>query len=382
MLVLAYNLLMRSVIGSMYRRILKPILFLFDPESVHTAFIKMGELLGSFPLSQSLINSTFTFRHPSLLQKINGITFENPVGLSAGFDKDAHTVNILPDVGFGFAQIGSITALPYEGNPKPRLYRLPLSQGIVVYFGLKNIGVKKIIEKFKQNYVSPRIPISISVAKTNCDATANESAGMEDYIETLTQLRNQNVGDIYTINISCPNTFGGEPFTTPEKLERLLLKVDELKITKPIWIKMPISISADEFDSLTKVATRHNVQGLVIGNLQKDQTDKSIIEPIPSTMKGGVSGKPTWELSNQHISRTYKKYGNTFIIIGVGGIFSAEDAYEKIKRGATLVQLITGMIFMGPQLIGEINEGLYKLLQKEGYSNISQAVGAHHKTNS
>lgn len=325
-----------------------------------------------------MTRAAFSYQNPKLSQTLNGISFKNPVGLSAGFDKDANLIDIIPDVGFGFMSIGSVTLHPYEGNPQPRLYRLIKSKGLVVYYGLKNIGVDKIISKLKAQHNSG-FPLLISIAKTNSRETCTTEEGIEDYYQCLKRILESGIGEIYEINISCPNTFGGEPYTTPERLEGLLARIYQLKLAKPLFIKMPINLKWGEFRQLLLVAIKHRVDGVIIGNLNKDHNSPAVKDEIPQNIKGGISGKPTWELSNDLISKTYEQFGKDLVIVGVGGIFSAEDAYEKIKRGATLLQLITGMIYQGPQLIGEINKGLQKLLEKDGYTNISEAVGAYHR---
>ncbi len=363
-----------TIIKFLYKHLLKRFFFLFDPEFIHDRMSSAGTLLGRFRILRFLTFKTFSFNNSALEQNILGVKFVNPVGLSAGFDKNAKLVNILPSLGFGHFELGSITLNAYEGNPKPRLYRLKKSKALVVYYGLKNEGVKAIVARIKKSLASSSA-MGISVAKTNSTTTSTEEGGILDYFECLKYVQENNVGDYYTINISCPNTFGGEPFTTETTLEHLLSKVDELKISKPVFVKMPINLDLEEYDKLVKVCLSHNISGVVIGNLNKDKNSELIKDPIPENVKGGISGKPTYELSNKLIAYTYKNYGTKLKIVGVGGIFSAEDAYEKIKLGASLLQLITGMIFEGPQLIGEINRGLVKLLKKDGFKNISEAVG-------
>ena len=366
-----------SLIALLYQNLAKPLFFLFDPEFIHDSISSSGKFLGKSELGRNFTRSLFHFSHPSLKQKVAGVTFNNPVGLSAGFDKDANLMQILPNVGFGFMEVGTVTHNPYEGNSKPRLYRLKKSKGLVVYYGLKNLGVEKIVEKLKK---SPRnFPIILSVGKTNCAETSTDKAGVNDYKDCLSYADAHNAGDIYDINISCPNTFGGEPFTTAEKLDVLLKKLRTVKTKKPMFIKMPINVPWEEFKKMLDVAVKYRITGVIIGNLNKDHKDKNVFDEIPRHVKGGISGRPTWRLSNELISKTYQEYGDKLIIIGVGGIFSAEDAYEKIKRGATLVQLITGMIFQGPQLIGEINRGIADKLQRDGYKNVSEAVGSYYK---
>jgi len=347
-----------------------------DPEFVHDNFTRFGKLLGSSEYARKLTRASFYYKNSMLNQTIAGIKFSNPIGLSAGFDKDANLVSILPEVGFGYSQVGTVTYEAYEGNPKPRLYRLPKSKALVVYYGLKNIGVKKIAKKLKRLPKNKNFPISISVGKTNCKRTATVEAGIEDYYDCYKYLVEENIGDFYTINISCPNTFGGEPFTTPKELDMLLGQLRKVKNKKPMFLKMPIVLSWKEFEKLLKIAIKYKVDGVIIGNLNKDHKHSTIKDAIPNGIKGGISGRPTWKLSNDLIANTYKNYGDKLTIVGVGGIFNAQDAYEKIKLGSSLIQLITGMIYEGPQLIGEINEGLVELMERDGYSNISEAVGA------
>jgi len=184
----------RKIIGATYRNVLKPLLFRQDPEKVHDRFTSTGQLLGKTKLTQFLTRKSFAYKSPKLEQTLNGIHFKNPVGLSAGFDKDANLMSILDDVGFGYMQIGSITAKPYEGNPGTRLYRLPKSKGLVIYYGLKNDGADKIIEKI-QTSKEPDFPISISIAKTNCDSTGNTKGGLPGYYEWFEKLEKAQIGD-------------------------------------------------------------------------------------------------------------------------------------------------------------------------------------------
>jgi dihydroorotate dehydrogenase len=362
------------VLSPFYKHLIKPIFFKFDPELVHDRVTNLGQLLGSNFVTRGLISKLFAYQNPVLTQKYYGLTWPNPVGLGAGFDKDANLIQVLPSVGFGFAEIGSVTWEAYAGNPQPRLFRLPKSQALVVYYGLKNLGVHKIVERIK-TYLHSNMVVGVSIAKTNCSRTNTDAAGVEDYFLTLQYLIEQNVGDYYTINVSCPNTFGGEPFTTAARLEMLLAKLSQLEVTKPVFVKLPINLPIAQFDELLQIAVKYKLTGVVIGNLNKERSSQWIKDLLPDNIKGGISGKPTWELSNQLIAYTYKHYGDKLKIIGLGGIFSAADAYTKIKLGASLVQLVTGLIYQGPQLIGQINKELVQLLQRDGYSNISQAIG-------
>lgn len=360
---------------SLYTKILKPIFFKFDPELVHNFILRIGRYLGKHAFARRLCRHWFYIVNPALHQTLHGINFSNPIGLSAGFDKDGDLVDILPAFSFGFTEVGTVTHKPYTGNPKPRLMRLKQSKGIVVWYGLKNIGAKKIMMKLARRQTHD-IPISISIGKTNQPYTKDLDAGIKDYVDGLIDVMDSGQGDFYTINISCPNTFGGETFTTPERLHKLLSAWFNVRPDKPTFIKMPINPTWDDFKQLLEVITQFPIAGVVIGNLNKDRSDKAIIDHIPDTMKGSVSGLPTKKLCNNLIKHTYASYGNRLTIIGVGGIFTAEDAYEKIKLGASLVQLITGMIFEGPGVIKKINQGLVKLMQADGYTTISEAIGS------
>lgn len=374
------------VINWKYRLVIRPILFRFNPEDVHDWFVSIGHYLGATTLSRWLTKLCLYYKNSSLQQKILGIKFENPIGLAAGFDKNGQMINIMPSVGFGFTEIGSITARPCTGNPKPRLWRLPKSKSLIVYYGLKNEGVEKVCQRLdiaQPGIAQPTIPLGISIAKTNDEKTVNNDDAIADYFFTYKTLINKNIGDYYTINISCPNTFGGEPFTEIEQLEKLLATLHTFNNNKPLFLKMPPDISNKQLDDIIDVAQKYNIAGFVCTNLTKDRTlpnFQNLIKDDLPTNKGGLSGKVLENLANEQISYIYSKIrhlprSQQPVIIGCGGVSSAEDAYAKIKAGASLVQLITGMIFEGPQLISEINQGLVRLLQKDGYKNIGEAIG-------
>ncbi len=357
-----------------YKNIFKRIFFLFDPESVHNAMIHFGHFLGSNIFTRGITAFFFTFSAKSLEQEICGIKFKNPVGLAAGFDKDAEMVDIMPSVGFGFEEIGSITGEKCEGNARPRLWRLKKSHALVVYFGLKSEGCVQVAGRLSTKKF--RIPIGVSIAKTNCAETVEVDDGVADYVKAYRHL--ECFGHYVTINISCPNAFGGQPFSDPTRLDKLLGEIKKHQTQKPIFIKMPPDLKENEIDEILKVVSNYKIAGFVCTNLTKDRNNKIMMAKVVEVdlpEHGGISGKPVEDLSNNLIAYLYKKTAGKYVIIGCGGIFSAEDAYKKIKLGASLVQLITGMIFEGPQLINQINVGLVKLLKKDGFKSLSEAVG-------
>ncbi len=354
-----------SIIGWLYRSILKPVFFLFDPERIHDRMILTGKILGSNPITRGLTGLMFGYQNPMLEQNLAGIKFKNPVGLAAGFDKEAHIGAILPGVGFGFEEAGSITALPFEGNPRPWMWRLPEYKALRVNYGLKSSGapnVHKFLLGKKFDFA-----LGLSLAKTNSKATSEVPAGIEDYFISYKIF--QDIGDYFTINISCPNTCEASPiFAQPENFDLLLAKLFSISKSKPVFVKLSPDLEEGQLTGILEIGNKYPLDGFICTNLTKNNV-------FNHEGNGGFSGKAVEELSNQMLSKVYRFYGGKKIIIGCGGVFSAEDAYKKIKLGASLIQLITGMIYEGPQLIGEINRGLVKLLKKDGYKNISEAVG-------
>ena len=354
----------------LYKAVFKPIFFRIDPETIHDGMIKIGRFLGSNSFTRAAVAFFFSYSNKCLEQIILGIKFPNPVGLAAGFDKDAVLTELLPSVGFGFAEVGSVTGEPCLGNPKPRLWRLTKSKALVVYFGLKNNGCEEISRRLRSKTFS--IPIGVNIAKTNSPKTVELEAGIEDYAKAFEQFTG--IGSYFTINISCPNAFGGQPFNSPDRLEKLLTTLGQITTKKPIFLKLSPDLAEKEIDQIIEVAARHKIAGFICSNVTENRENKKIVEKqIPK--KGGISGKPVEDLTNDLIRYVYQKTGGRFVIIGCGGVFSAEDAYKKIRLGASLVELLTGMIYEGPQVISEINQGLVRLLQKDGFKNISDAVG-------
>ena len=371
-------ILISKLSGGIYRHIAKPILFRVSPDKVHEQMVKASSKVQSVPALRGLLRHSWAYQNPDYLsQNLFGVDFQNPLGLSAGLDKNFQIVGVVSSIGFGQMEGGSITFKSCDGNPKPWFHRLPKSKSIVVHAGLPNKGARDIlnrIEKYHSKHVGD-MRINVSVAYTNDDSTRLEKDAIADYVESLKLVKQSNAVDLVTLNISCPNTCGGEPFTTPAKLDRLLTAVDKVKLKCPLFVKMPSDKTDAEFEKLLDVVLKHNVQGLTIANLLKDRSQANLSEHLPDHIPGHLSGKPTKNRSNQLIKLAYRKCGDKLIISGVGGVSSAEDAYEKIRSGASLVQMITGLMFEGPQIVGQINRGLVKLLKKDGFSNISEAIG-------
>jgi len=336
-----------------YTKVLRPIFFQCNPEFMHDFMVFFGRLFGTQAPVRSLLRSVWGYRGPDISKTVDGIRYERPVLLSAGFDCDGELGQILPSISFGGEEVGSVTARACAGNPKPRLTRLVRNKSIVVYKGLKNDGADIIAERLAKKK-APGFIVGISIAQTNDERVCDAEEGLKDYHATFKKMNEKGAGDYYTINISCPNTFGGETFTTPELLTRLLEKLATVPCSKPRYVKMPINLEWSDFKKLLEIIDRFGYNGVVIGNLNKKYSLIDFPEDAPREWRGGLSGKTCFELSNELIRKTRAAYGKRFTIIGVGGIFSPEDALVKFRAGADLVQLITGIIFEGPGLIGRI----------------------------
>ncbi len=339
-----------------YKHVLKPIFFLFDPEFVHEVMVFSGELLGRFWLGRKLVSLVWGYRGPDVSKVVDGVRYERPVLLSAGFDYNGRLTQILPSINFGGEEVGSVTARPCEGNAKPRLTRLPRNKSIVVYKGLRNRGVDALIRLLSVKKRVPGFVVGISIAQTNDPSVKNEDDALQDYLTSFRKLNESDAGDYYTINLSCPNAYGGETFASPRLLQKMIDALQTIPTKRPVYFKMPINLPWEEFDALLRIIDKSPYQGVVIGNLNKKYEMLEHPEDAPAQFRGGLSGKPCFALSNDLIAKTRAAYGSRFTIIGVGGIFSGEEALAKFRAGADLVQLITGMIFEGPGLVGEISE--------------------------
>ncbi|MHB8860298.1 MAG: dihydroorotate dehydrogenase [Minisyncoccota bacterium] len=340
---------------SFYRSVLKPVLFRLNPETVHDAFIALGEFAGRFTSLRVIFARVYGYRGADISKTVDGITYRTPVLLSAGFDPNGRLTQILPSLSFGGEEIGSTTAQYCEGNPRPRFTRLVRNKSIVVHKGLRNLGVDVLIAKLQR---TPRIPgfvLGISIARTNEPAaSADVEAGIRDYAESFEKLVSAGIGDYYTINISCPNAYTGETFIEPALLARLLPRLRETPCEKPVYLKMPINIPWEQFAELLAIADENEAQGVIIGNLNKDYSHLKHPEDAPAEYRGGLSGSPCFKLSNELIRKTREAYGARFTIIGSGGILTPDDAMAKFAAGADLVQVISGMIFEGPGLMKAI----------------------------
>ena len=373
----------------MYKYVIKPLLFLLTPDFTHKLIVFCGRVAQALPPVRWGIRKSWGFQDNSLQQEVSGITFRNPIGLSAGFDKNIQLLSLMEDIGFGFASGGSVTLEPRKGNRRPWFHRLPRTKSVVVFAGMPNKGLRKIRNYIERNTRRSSNAVSVISVAVIANKTTIEQAGgypaeqaiINDVKKATEYIIHNKLASVVEINISCPNA-GKEPFIEAESLDALLTTLDIVPPDVPFWVKMPHLYDIKQFDALLGVIVRHNIQGVTVANLIKDRSKINIKDSLTDEIRGGLSGAPTREHSLELIRHAYKKYGDRLTIIGVGGVFSAEDAYAKIKAGASLVGLITGLFFEGPQLVGRINRGLAELLKKDGFSHISEAVGADFRSRS
>ncbi len=363
------NLLLRVL----YRAV-RPLIFLMDPEDAHYMFKRVGVLLGSTALTQKLVALFFDYNHSALKIEVDGVQYRNPVGLSAGFDKDGELTKIYPSIGFGLAELGSFTGEVCPGNPGKRLFRMVKSKSILVWYGLNNQGAEKISSRL-QGVNFGRLKVGINAAKSNITPKFDLQESIEDYTKTMSFFKD--IGDYYTINISCPNTQDGEPFVDPKNLDALLTAVNEFRVEgRPIYVKLAADLELSEIDIIVDKCIEHKMDGVVLTNLAKPAFNQEYVKEELPYHKGAMSGLPLQRISTNLIRHVYRRTRGELTIIGVGGVFSAKDAYEKITSGASLLHMISTMIFDGPQNINEINRGLVRLLEADGFSSIEEAVGS------
>ncbi|NOH62169.1 quinone-dependent dihydroorotate dehydrogenase [Vibrio sp. RE88] len=365
---------LRNLLLRVLYRIARPLIFLMDPEDAHYMFKKVGVFMGSNLLTRGLTGLLFDYNHASLKTKVDGIEYRNPVGLSAGFDKDGELTKIYPSIGFGLAELGSFTGEVCPGNPGKRLFRMVKSKSILVWYGLNNQGAEKISSRLQGTNFG-RLKVGINAAKSNITPEFDLQESIEDYTKTMSLFKD--IGDYYTINISCPNTQDGEPFVDPSNLDALLIAVNEYRVEgRPIYVKLAADLELEEINTIVDKCVEHNIDGVVLTNLAKPAFNQEYVKEELPYHKGAMSGLPLQRISTNVIRHVYRRTRGELTIIGVGGVFTAKDAYEKITSGASLLHMITTMIFDGPQNINEINRGLVKLLKADGFNSIEEAVGS------
>lgn len=338
----------------MYKTLIRPILFLFDPEKVHYFTFSVIKFLHKIPFVPGVIRSMYQVNDKRLERNLFGITFKNPVGLAAGFDKNAVIYNELANFGFGFIEIGTVTPKGQVGNPKKRLFRLKDDQGIINRMGFNNEGIAPAIENLKKN--KGKVIIGGNLGKNTATKPENYT---EDYCEVFKALHPY--VDYFVLNVSCPNVGSHAKLNDKDYLIELISTVQELNTKetkqKPILLKIAPDLNNTQLDEIIELVAETKIDGVIASNTSTTRDNlKASKERLVEIGNGGVSGQPIKAQSTKVIQYLADNSNKAFPIIGVGGIHSASDAMEKIEAGADLVQIYTGFIYEGPSLIKRINK--------------------------
>lgn len=342
----------------MYKSLIRPILFLVDPEKIHHFVVSVLKLGGNIPGFRMLLKSLYDFEDARLNRVLFGITFKNPVGLAAGFDKDARLIDEMACLGFGFIEIGTLTPKPQPGNNKPRLFRLPKDHALINRMGFNNKGVDAAVLQLKKR--RPNVIIGGNIGKNKI--TPNDKA-LDDYIFCFNALYEH--VDYFVVNVSSPNTPGLRELQEKEPLRRLLSDVKTLSLSKskpkPVLLKIAPDLSADQLNDVIQILMETKTDGIIATNTTISReglkTEKSTIDEIAN---GGLSGEPLSGRSTEVIRYLRERLGPHYPIIGVGGIMTPGNAIEKLEAGADLVQLYTGFVYEGPGIVKRINRAILK----------------------
>jgi len=342
--------------------ILKPFLFNLDPETAHNLAIKSLKF-------NYLPNKMFEVEDEEMLNiKLFGKNFSNPIGLAAGFDKSAEVYNSLLKFGFGFIEVGTVTPLKQFGNSKPRVFRLPDDNAMINRLGFNNDGIEIIKRRIKLEGKKGILGINIGPNKNTKDKKEDFCVGLKNFLD---------VADYVTINISSPNTEGLRDFHEQKNLKDLLVALNKIKfeskINIPLFLKVSPDIKDNDVFDISNLAKKNNISALILTNTTNSKRENLI--DSNKNEKGGLSGEPLQNISNEIIRKFYQHLKGTIPIVGVGGINSGKSAYEKIISGASLLQLYTGLIYKGPSIVKEIKKELIQILKNEGLNNIQDAIG-------
>ncbi len=340
----------------MYKLLIKPILFCFTPEQAHHITFTLIKFLFKIPGVSIIFRAVYTVTDKRLERTVFGITFPNPVGLAAGFDKDAKIVDEFSALGFGFIEIGTVTPVPQSGNDKPRLFRLPQDEAVINRMGFNNGGMKEVAARLRKR--KSKVLIGGNIGKNK--VTPNEEA-LTDYIKAFNELFD--CVDYFVVNVSSPNTPGLRALQEKEPLKKILNSLQEVNnqktAPKPILLKIAPDLTNEQLNDIVEIIIETKLSGIIATNTTISRD--GLTSPAGKVEKigmGGLSGKPLTVRSTEVIRYLVKKSNGTIPVIGVGGIHSPQDALDKLEAGASLIQLYSGFIYEGPALVGKINKEL------------------------
>ncbi|CAL2084235.1 quinone-dependent dihydroorotate dehydrogenase [Tenacibaculum sp. 190524A05c] len=342
----------------MYKLIIRPVFFLFDPEKIHHFTFSLVKFLSKIPFVSGIFRGLYQVNDKKLERNLFGLTFKNPVGLAAGFDKNAVLYNELADFGFGFIEIGTVTPKGQVGNPKQRLFRLRDDKGIINRMGFNNEGLEAAIQQLKKN--KGKVIIGGNIGKNTATKPEDYTA---DYTLCFEELHPH--VDYFVLNVSCPNVSSHAKLEDADYLKELITEVQKINSTKsvqkPILLKIAPDLNTNQLDEIITLVADTKIDGVIASNTSVDRNGlKASDERLKEIGNGGLSGQPIKDKSTKVIKYLSDNSNKSFPIIGVGGIHSEKDALEKIDAGADLVQIYTGFIYEGPALIKRINKAILK----------------------
>ncbi|PLS69776.1 MAG: dihydroorotate dehydrogenase (quinone) [Cyanobacteria bacterium M5B4] len=361
----------------MYKSFLLPIFFRFDPEQTHDMAMTIAKGLCHYPAILDRLSSVFHYEHPYLRQNVMGIEFRNPLGLAAGFDKNAEAIPLWQTLGFGFAEVGTITPLPQPGNPQPRLFRLVQDQAILNRMGFNNDGAETIAGRIlSQNNNDRSFVVGINLGKQK-ETPIDQAHG--DYLHSFRLLKDK--GDYFVINVSSPNTPNLRDLQAVSHLDRILSCLQaENEQHKPILVKIAPDLKDEDILAIVDLCLNHSVSGIIATNttISRDHVQTTVLSngKRPEEEPGGISGAPLKNRSSHIIRLIWRHSLGKIPIVGVGGISSAADAWEKLTAGASLLQVYTGLIYQGPGLITEILRGITARMEQHNFTNLRQVIGS------
>lgn len=349
-------------------KLVKPLLFKLDPERAHGLTINALKCVQKCSPILPIVNKLFTYNNPILTQHIHGISFDNPIGLAAGFDKSCEVPKALENIGFGAIELGGITPKPQPGNPKPRMYRLLEDDALINRMGFNNKGMNKALSNLRNHSCSIPVGLNVGVNKT----TSYENR-YQDYIKVIDTFKND--VSFFTVNISSPNTENLQNFHDEDEFSMLCDALNSFKaknnINVPIFLKLTSDMELDGFKKILPSIT-DTFDGVMLANTTRQRDGLNSKNKI---QKGGLSGRPLFQRNLQLVKYAYQQTRGNFLIIGTGGIFSSEDAIKMLRNGASLLQIYSSLVIEGPSLTKKMNKEIAHYLTRHGYANVSDIIG-------
>lgn len=349
-------------------KLIKPLLFKFDPEKAHGMTIDVLKLAQKRPFLLPVMHKIFNYEDPSLTQTIKGITFNNPIGLAAGFDKSCEVPKALENVGFGALELGGITPKPQDGNPKPRMYRLVEDNALINRMGFNNIGMNRALWNLRR--YAYNIPVGLNVG---VNKTTPYNDRYQDYIKVIDTFK----ADVsfFTVNISSPNTENLQSFHDKDEFSMLCKALKDFKahteVNVPIFLKLTSDLELDGFKTILPAITE-TFDGMILANTTRQRDGLTSSNKVED---GGLSGQPLFKRNLELVKWAYQQTKGEFLIIGTGGIFSAKDAIQMMRNGASLVQIYSSLVIEGPGLTKKINKDIATYLKQHHYHNVSEIIG-------